>query len=180
MNNNYFGFNWGQASYGLLLKEIYDAKILNNKFEQNTIAIFVEGSNRVDYKYNSFIRNGWAIKFSGGCETNSISKNNFLYNSLDLIVNTKMNDNKFSGNYWSDYSGYDLDHDGIGDVPHYPVRLFSYVINQAPEAIVLMRSLFVDVINYSEKVSQVFTPKEVKDHIPAMKQILSNGQQYER
>ena len=117
---------------------------------------------------NNFNRNGWAIKFSGGCSANEVTKNNFINNSLELIVNTKLASNRFHHNYWSSYSGYDLDHDEIGDIPHYPVKLFSYVLDQVPEAIVLMRSLFVDLINFSEKVSPVFTPKEVMDEFPLM------------
>lgn len=171
MRNNDFSFNWGRASYGLLLKEINDAEIEENNFEQNTIGIFVEGSNRVKYTRNNFLRNGWAIKFSGGCSANEVSDNNFINNALDLIVNTKLASNRFHHNYWSNYAGYDLDHDNIGDIPHYPVKLFSYVIDQVPEAIVLMRSLFVDLINFSEKVSPVFTPKEVKDEFPLMNKI---------
>ena len=169
MSHNVFSYNWGRAAYGLLLKEIYDAEIQHNKFLNNTIGIFVEGSNRIKYLYNAFEQNGWAIKFSGGCESNEIMHNNFLNNSLDLIVSTQLNDNLFASNYWSDYAGYDLDKDGTGDVPHYPVKLFSYVLNEVPEAIVLMRSFLVDIINYAEKVSPVFTPKEVLDENPAMK-----------
>ena len=168
MNYNKFSFNWGRASYGLLLKEIYDAEILHNKFEQNTIGIFVEGSNRVNYLHNDFSRNGWAIKFAGGCETNIVSQNNFINNSLDLVMNTQLNDNLFEENYWSSYSGYDLDKDKIGDIPHYPVKLYSFILENTPEAIILMRSLFVDLINYSEKVSPVFTPKLIMDKKPLM------------
>jgi nitrous oxidase accessory protein len=168
MIENKFSYNWGRSSYGLLLKEIYDADITDNMFEQNTVGIFVEGSNRIIYQHNTFKRNGWAIKFSGGCEDNEIIYNNFLDNSLDLVVNTKLASNRFHHNYWSNYAGYDLDKDNIGDIPHFPVKLFSYVLEQAPEAIVLMRSLFVEIINYAEKVSPVFTPKEVKDDFPLM------------
>lgn len=168
MKENEFSYNWGRASYGLLLKEINDAEITQNVFRENTIGIFVEGSNRVNYYDNTFDRNGWAIKFSGGCSANDIAKNDFIHNSLDLIVNTKLASNQFHHNYWSSYSGYDLDKDGLGDVPHYPVKLFSYILDQAPEAIVLMRSFFVDLINFSEKVSPVFTPKDVMDKHPKM------------
>ncbi len=171
MHRNHFGFNWGSASYGLLLKEIFDGNILHNHFEKNTVGIYVEGSNRITYKLNTFERNGWGIKFSGGCESNVINSNNFLSNSLDLVVNASISDNIIEGNFWSDYNGYDLDRDGIGDVPHYPVRLFSYILSEVPEAIILMRSLFVELINYSEKVSPVFTPKEVKDMKPAMDRV---------
>jgi nitrous oxidase accessory protein len=169
MKENTFSHNWGHAAYGLLLKEIYDAEIIDNHFIENTVGIFVEGSNRINYLRNEFRRNGWAIKFSGGCESNIISDNDFLYNSIDLVVSSQLNDNTFNNNYWSDYSGYDLDKDEIGDIPHYPVKLYSYIHSQVPESVVLMRSLFVDIINYAEKVSPIFTPKDVMDIHPKMK-----------
>ena len=79
-----------------------------------------------------------------------------------------MNGNRFHNNYWSDYTGYDLDKDGIGDVPYRPVKLFSYIVNKTPETIVLLRSLFVDIINFSEKISPVFTPDDLMDNAPSM------------
>ncbi len=168
MTENVFAFNWGHAAYGLLLKEIYDAEITDNYFTQNTVGIFVEGSNRINYLRNEFRRNGWGIKFSGGCESNKISDNEFLFNSISLVVSSQLNNNTFDNNYWSEYSGYDLDKDQIGDVPHYPVKLYSYIQNQVPESVVLIRSLFVEIINYAEKISPIFTPKDVMDKSPKM------------
>ena len=172
MYNNIFQGNWGTASYGLLLKEINDSKIKGNLFKENTTGINIEGSNRVTYSFNTFEKNGWAIKSRGACYTNIFSDNNFLYNTFDLSYNSKLNDNKFENNHWSDYSGYDLDKDGIGDVPHKPVKLFSYVANRTPEAIILLRSLFIDIIDFSEKVSPVFTPNNLEDISPKMKRIV--------
>lgn len=166
---NTFKENWGTASYGLLLKEINDAEIKGNTFEQNTIGINIEGSNRILYKNNNFISNGWAIKVRGACYSNQFIENNFLYNSFDISYNSKVNDNIFDKNYWSNYTGYDLDKDGIGDIPYRPVKLFSYVVNRTPETIVLLRSLFVDIIDFSEKVSPVFTPDNLLDIHPLMK-----------
>ncbi len=175
MRRNHFVQNWGTASYGLLLKEIYDAEVEENKFQQNTVGIFLEGSTRINYRKNRFERNGWAIKVSGGCYTNIFSQNDFVSNSFDVSYNSKMNDNKFEGNYWSSYSGYDLDKDNIGDVPYRPVKLFSYVVNRTPETIILLRSLFVDIINFSERVSPVFTPDNLVDNAPAMKSITNDS-----
>ncbi len=171
MHHNTFHFNWGTASYGLLLKEINDAEIFDNVFNQNTIGINIDGCNRINYKKNHFVRNGWAIKFTGGCYTNMFEFNNFMHNAFDLSYNSRLNDNKFEANYWSEYNGYDLNKDGIGDVPFRPVKLFSYVVNKTPETLVLLRSLFVDIINFSEKVSPVFTPDNLKDNKPLMKPI---------
>lgn len=171
MYQNKFTHNWGSSSYGLLLKEIYDTQIYDNIFEENTIGIKGEGCTRITYKNNTFLRNGWAIKIAGACYANIFEKNDFMHNSLDLAYNTKVNDNKFDQNYWSEYTGYDLDKDGIGDVPYRPVKLFSYIVNRTPEALVLLRSLFVDIINFSEKVSPVFTPDDLMDRKPIMDRI---------
>ncbi|NNK74999.1 MAG: nitrous oxide reductase family maturation protein NosD [Maribacter sp.] len=169
MVNNIFRKNWGTAAYGMLLKEINDAEIIGNTFEENTIGINIEGSNRIEYKDNDFISNGWAVKVLGACYTNSFTNNNFLYNSFDISYNSKLNDNVFDKNYWSNYTGYDLDKDGIGDVPYRPVKLFSYVVNRTPETIILLRSMFMDIIDFSEKVSPVFTPDNLLDAMPLMK-----------
>lgn len=171
MYNNTFKENWGTASYGMLLKEINDAEIIGNTFEENTIGINIEGSNRIVYKNNNFKNNGWAVKVRGACYTNQFVENNFLYNSFDISYNSKVNDNVFDRNYWSNYTGYDLDKDGIGDVPYRPVKLFSYIVNRTPETIILLRSLFIDIIDFSEKVSPVFTPDNLLDNNPVTKKI---------
>ncbi|WP_242202934.1 nitrous oxide reductase family maturation protein NosD [Aestuariivivens insulae] len=171
MYNNLFKENWGTASYGMLLKEINDAEIIGNTFKENTIGINIEGSNRILYKNNNFSNNGWAIKVRGACYTNKFLENNFLYNSFDVSYNSKVNDNIFDKNYWSNYTGYDLNKDGIGDVPYRPVKLFSYIVNRTPETIILLRSLFIDILDFSEKVSPVFTPDNLQDQNPLTKKI---------
>ncbi|MCQ0110330.1 nitrous oxidase accessory protein [Zhouia amylolytica] len=172
MHENKFLKNWGTASYGLLLKEIYDAEITRNTFEKNTIGINAEGSNRIEYLGNNFIENGWAVKILGACFDNNFTKNNFLNNTFDVAYSGRLNNNSFENNYWGEYSGYDLDKNGIGDVPHRPVKLFSYIVNQSPESIILLRSLMIDVLNFSEKVSPIFTPTDLYDSKPLMKKAL--------
>jgi nitrous oxidase accessory protein len=171
MRENTFEMNWGSASYGLLLKEIYDAEVVDNTLRQNTIGVNIDGSTRINYHGNTFSRNGWAVKVIGACYENNFTGNDFLQNAFDISYHGKLNDNRFSGNYWSDYAGYDLDRDGIGDVPYRPVKLFSYIVNDTPETLVLLRSLFVDIINFSEKVSPAFTPDNLIDQRPLMRKL---------
>ena len=171
MQDNQFRKNWGSASYGLLLKEINDSELRNNIFEDNTIAISADNTNRINYIENDFKNNGYAIRIRGAVYDNVFEQNNFLYNSFDVAYTGRLNDNRFTNNYWSGYSGYDLDKDGIGDVPFRPVTLFSYLVNRTPEAIVLLRSMFIDMLDFSEKVSPIFTPADLIDEQPQMKRI---------
>lgn len=171
MLRNTFQKNWGTASFGLLLKEINDAEISGNVFNENSIGINIEGSNRIVFSDNDFTKNGWGVKVRGACYSNTFVGNNFLYNSFDLSYNTNINDNVFDGNHWSNYTGYDLDKNGVGDIPYRPVKLFSYIVNRTPETIILLRSLFMDIIDFSEKVSPIFTPDDLLDANPQMRKI---------
>lgn len=169
IENNTFKKNKGAASYGLLLKEINDASISNNIFQENTIGTYLEGCNRIIYAGNHLIENGWALKMMGACFQNTFRHNNFIGNTFDVSFSGgNTTDNRFDYNYWSEYTGYDLNKDGVGDVPFRPVKLFSYITTKVPESIILIRSSFVDLVNFSEKVSPVFTPEHVSDSFPAM------------
>lgn len=173
MYDNYFTDNWGSATYGILLKEIKDSELYHNHFENNTVGVFAEGVIRVEVRENNFEHNGWAVVIRGSCESNTFSKNNFLFNSFELSTNSKHNmDNLFTGNYWSDFTGYDLDHDGVGDVPHNPVSLFSYIVENNPTAILLMRSFFIDLLNLAEQITPVLTPVTLTDAEPLMEEVL--------
>ena len=98
-----------------------------------------------------------------------------MNNALDLSYNSKINSNSFENNYWSEYAGYDLDRNGVGDIPYRPVKLFSYIAHNTPETIILLRSMFVDIINFSEKVSPVFTPDNLVDSNPLMHRIYDSN-----
>jgi nitrous oxidase accessory protein len=168
MKNNRFMDNWGTTNYGLLFKEIKDGELSGNVFQNNTIGIFADGSNRIKILRNEFRNNGWAMNIFSSCMDNEIAHNNFISNTFDLTTNGKRNSNNFHDNYWDQYAGYDLDKDGVGDVPHRPVRLFSYLLGKVPESIILLRSFFIDMLNIAEKVTPVLTPQSLMDERPKM------------
>jgi nitrous oxidase accessory protein len=171
MYENLFEKNWGSSAYGLLLKDISDGEIKKNIFTENTIGIYGDGANRIKIEANQFSSNGWALKILGSCSGNFISGNNFLANTFDVFTNTSVSNNTFTGNFWSDYTGYDLDRDNIGDVPYRPVKLFTYVTSQVPVAIILLHSPFVDLVNFAEKVIPSLSTKGLEDGSPLMKEI---------
>lgn len=171
MYNNRFEENWGNSSYGLLLKDINDSKIYGNYFEKNTIAIFMEGSNRMEIKNNDFINNGWAFKIMGNCYDDTISGNNFIGNTFDVATNSSKSMNYFSGNYWDKYSGYDMDKNGIGDVPFRPVSIYSVITERVPSGKILIRSFIMNILDAAEKVAPVLIPEFLIDDKPLMKRI---------
>lgn len=169
MQQNIFQENWGDGSYGILLKEITDSKIMNNRFIKNTIGIFMEGVSRVAMSNNIFQQNGWGMKIQASCMDIVIKQNNFIGNTFDVSTNGSLVLNKFDGNYWDKYEGYDLDKNKIGDVPFRPVSLYSVIIEKNPPAVILFRSFITTLLDKTEKVLPSLTPENLIDNIPNMK-----------
>ncbi len=169
MFHNYFEENWGDGAYGLLLKEINDGYIENNRFVKNTTGIFMEGVNRIQVEKNVFESNGWAMKIQANCTDVTVLKNNFKANTFDVGTNGSLVLNTFKNNYWDKYEGYDLNKDKLGDVPYRPVSLYAMIIDQNPPAMILFRSLMATLLDKTEKILPSLTPENLKDEHPLMK-----------
>lgn len=168
MHGNTFRDNWGSASYGLLLKDITDSRVTDNMLVSNTTGIHAEGGARLTVTGNVFRRNGWALRLMADCTDNTFSGNTFTGNSFDVTTNSTHSESFFTGNFWDAYRGYDIDHDGVGDVPYRPVRIFSYIVERNPPAIILMNSLFIALLDITERVFPSLTPAKLQDARPLM------------
>ena len=129
----------------------------------------MEGSSRIDIASNVFKENGWAIKVQASCDDNTFHHNNFNGNSFDVATNGTMMLNKFYNNYWANYEGYDINKDGIGDVPYHPVSLYGMIVEQNPTVLILMRSFMVSLLDKAEKAIPGLTPENLVDDKPMMK-----------
>ena len=168
MFNNLFVENWGDAAYGLFLKEISDSSIIGNRFSKNTSGIHMEGTTRILVEKNTFDANGWGMKIQASCMENEIKSNNFLGNTFDISTNGSLVLNTFNSNYWDKYEGYDLDKNGIGDVPFRPLSLFSVITENNPSAMLLFRSFMITLLDKSEKILPSITPDNFIDNTPLM------------
>lgn len=169
MIDNTFEHNWGSASYGLLLKDIRDSFVTGNTFTKNSVGIFMEGSSRIGFKENTFYNNGYAIRLQASCDDNTFERNNFSANTFDLVTNGTLVLNRINSNYWDKYAGYDLNKDGIGDVPFRPVSMYGMIVEQIPTAVLLWRSFLVFLMDRAEKAIPAITPENLKDDSPSMK-----------
>lgn len=169
IRGNRFEHSVGPAAYGLLLKEILGGEIAANVFANNSTGVFLEGSSHLDIRDNDFVQNGWAARVLAGAMDNRFTGNRFVGNAFDVATNSRTSNSTFTGNWWDAYRGYDLDRDGVGDVPFYPVRLFALVVEQHPESLVLLRSPLVAILDAAERVLPVLTPAALVDRKPLMR-----------
>ncbi len=168
MEDNDFDANRGSAAFGLLLKDITDSRIAGNRFRDNSVALHAEGANRVEVVGNEFVENGWAVQLLANSEGSEFRGNNFVGNSFDVSTNSRRAYSSFAGNFWDRYRGFDRDADGWGDLPFRPVRLFSLIVERNEPALVLQRSLLVQVLDLAEEVFPILTPDELADERPAL------------
>lgn len=169
MTGNTFVHNWGSSAYGLLLKDIRDSEISNNRFAENSVGIFMEGSSRNQFSQNEFQANGYAIRLQASCDDNAFEENNFRQNTFDVVTNGSLVLNRIARNYWDRYDGYDLDRDRVGDVPYRPVSLYGTLVERMPVAVLLWRSFLVFLLDRTERAVPVMTPENLKDEKPAMR-----------
>ncbi|HRH37716.1 MAG TPA: nitrous oxide reductase family maturation protein NosD, partial [Flavobacteriales bacterium] len=168
MTDNRFESNRGASAYGLLLKEINDAHIERNTFLDNTVGMMMDGCNRTTVIGNTFSTNGWAVRLFANSTTSVFEGNAFSGNTFDMTTNGDLVSSMLKANYWDRYRGYDLDRDGKGDVPFHPLSLFAMVAERMPYAMVLSRSLMVNLLDQSERIIPTLTPATLEDTTPLM------------
>lgn len=167
MSGNTFEYSWGASSYGLLLKDITDSRISENIFHHNSTAVYAQGATRVGFERNQFRENGWALRILASGTDNSFEENDFNGNSFDVGTNGRLDNHRFARNYWDRYEGFDLNHDGIGDIPFRPVSLYSILVERVPSSILLLRSFTMHLMDRAEKALPSLAHEGVIDETPA-------------
>jgi nitrous oxidase accessory protein len=169
MRDNHFAKSWGSAAYGLLLKDISDSIVTGNTFSENSIAVTIQNSSRLEFSRNRFLANGWALQIQASSTHNTYRANNFVGNAFDVAAPPQLEANRFAGNYWDKAETYDLNRDGVGDLPHRPVSLFSMLADRVPPALLLLRSPLAHFLDRAERIFPSVTPDSVRDEHPAMR-----------
>ena len=169
IKGNRFTGALGAASYGLLLKEILGGEISENTFANNSTGVFFEGASHLAVRNNDFLQNGWAARVLADAEDDQFTGNRFAGNAFDVTTNSRSANSTFDGNWWDAYRGYDLNGDGVGDVPFHPVRLFALIVEEHSDALLLLRSPLVAILDAAERVLPVLTPEALVDKHPLMK-----------
>lgn len=168
MRGNIFEQCRGASSYGLLLKEIQRGRIHHNRFRHNTVGILMDGGVELSIAHNELRQNGWGMRVVASSANDTISRNNFIGNTFDVSTNSSYNSNVFDGNYWDKHAAYDLDRDGVADVPYHMLSLFSALAERNQTVLLFFRSFLMALMEQSERLLPTITPDNYVDNAPSM------------
>ena len=135
-------------------------------------ALFIYNSQFNDIHDNLLQDADIGIHLTAGSEDNAIHGNSFVFNRTQVkYVASRSQEwsRNGRGNYWSDYLGWDLDGDGIGDRPYEPNDAVDKLLWKYPVARILMNSPGIEILRWVQIRFPVLRPAGVRDSYPLMR-----------
>jgi len=170
--HNVFARNRGYASYGLLFQDCKRVTADSNVIVDNAVGMFFEASSGNRFYRNIIAQNDVALQMFQNSTGNFFSENNFIDNLNPLSIVGKQTESSWSperrGNYWSSYDGYDLDNDGIGDVPMKIQNTFQYLEGQYPNLRLYLYSPASQALAVATTAFPIININEERDVAPLM------------
>ena len=185
LRHNVFADNRGPSGYGIGLKDIDGVDAAENLFRSNRVGIYFDNSpGSVDvsqhFKHNAFVHNDIGLLFNPSVKRNYFSENSFIENleQVGLTGSGTFEQNEFTvagqGNFWSDYTGYDANEDGLGDLPYISRSLFENMMDQNPELRLFQLSPAQQAVDLAARAFPIFQPKpKFSDTAPLMDMLLA-------
>lgn len=181
MTNNRMMWNRGPSGYGIALKDMDYVTLEANVLVGNRAGLYIDNSPALYNITNSVARNFFGYNDIGIAALPSTARNVFQSNTFlennqqvsvlgrgSLLGNTWQLDG--TGNYWSDYIGYDGDADGVGDVPYRAEKLFESLADSEPVLRLFTFSPASQAIDFAASAFPSLRPDpKVIDEAPLMR-----------
>ncbi|QYX64299.1 nitrous oxide reductase family maturation protein NosD [Shewanella putrefaciens] len=140
--------------------------------EGKGIFIYAAQNNRI--QDNEFSHSDTGISMAMGGEENRLWLNRIIanQNQVKYVGDTQLEwSYQGQGNYWSEYQGWDLDLDGIGDLAHRPNDSLDKLFWLYPEAKLLMESPVVLLLRWVERQFQPRMTTGISDSFPLIQSV---------
>lgn len=173
LERNIFENNRGYRAFGMFFQTVEDSVVENNLFFNNSIGINSDLSRGNIFKNNTIVQNDIGMEILGSNWDDVIYENSFVDNLQQALVNEiKINDQWYyekRGNYWSNYSGIDIEKDGIGDTKHHSGSAFEFFMYKYPHFRLFVESPTAKMLQTVDKMFPVVERAEVVDPYPLLK-----------
>ena len=163
----------GDRNHGIMLNYAVDSVIEGNLVRNGgDKCMFMYNANKNRITGNRFESCPIGIHFTAGSERNQITGNAFIGNRTQVkYVGTRWLDwsAEGRGNYWSDHAAFDIDGDGLADMPYRPNDLVDHILWTQPAARLLLGSPAVQLVRWTQSKFPALLPGGVIDTKPLMR-----------
>lgn len=180
---NSFRRNRGPSGYGIGLKEADRFLVEENLFTGNRVGVYLDGSPFSARGFGRFHRNAIAFNdvgmtFLPSVRGNELHENNFVDNLEQIVVAGRgsLDGNTFwrgdRGNFWSDYTGYDQNRDGVGDFVHESRTLFEGLLDREQNLRLFLHTPAQQAIEFVGRALPAILPEpKFIDEVPLMRPV---------
>jgi nitrous oxidase accessory protein len=184
LRRNIFANNRGPSGYGIGLKDVDGVEASDNLVSGNRVGIYFDNTPwsldvTQNFTRNAFTYNDIGLLFAPSVKRNHFSKNSFIDNAeqVGLTTGGTFGGNSFTvngrGNFWSDYTGYDANSDGLGDLPYVSISLFENMMDKNPVLRLFQLSPAQQAIELAARAFPIFQPQpKFSDDAPLLEPIM--------
>lgn len=177
VRGNRFVSNRGFRAYGLILQSIDDSRIESNVIEHNAVGLSFNQCNRNRVIANRVAQNYIGLRFGANSDENAFSMNAFARNLHPVEVTGDNGTNQWSlagvGNHWDGSTNFDLDRDGIDDLPHRELDLFGVLRRDFPAISLLSESPAIKLLRFAHQRAALPGLHSIEDRAPLTATYLS-------
>lgn len=174
----------GAAGMGIGVKESGGLKVEGNQVLHDTVGLYLDTSPLQLDEHNLIARNVFrlcqqAVVFHSSERRNAFRGNAFQDNGEQVVVEGGGHalEVEWSENHFDDYAGYDLDRDGLGDVPYEVRDLSSDLVSRQPELAFFRGTPALALVRAAGEIVPVLAPRPIlRDERPRMQPHPADGE----
>ncbi len=165
LRHNTIAYNRGPSGFGIGLKDFDDGVLEENLIVDNRVGVFVDNSPRsIDskmiYHGNVIAYNDVGFSLLSFVKRSYFTDNSFVENYEQVGINGAglLTENHWDKNYWSDYAGYDDNHDNYGDIPYKSEKFFENLMNRKPHLRLFIYSPAIQAVDFAARAFPMVSP----------------------
>ena len=162
---------WGNSDHGIMLRTLQDSVIEDNVVAGNDRGFFIYDVEYVTLRNNLVVDNRVGVHLAAGSINNVVEGNDFIGNreQIRYVASRDVRWGGNSGNFWSNYLGWDRDGDGRGDTPYEANDVVDRLTWRHPGVKLLLASPAIQTLRLIGRQFPILRAPSVVDDRPRMR-----------